>query len=147
MCSFVWGEVRGGDTSVPILICVALGGGENSPCVGLNNLYHCSFTLQTEQYIMRLVILEDYEQVSEWAAKYVRNKILKFNPGPDKYFVLGLPTGNKIHLSNNLQVALVVIPCNYRVRCKKYSLLLYIELSNSFLIDRKHTVNFQTQCL
>lgn len=59
---------------------------------------------------MRLVILEDYEQVSEWAAKYVRNKILKFNPGPDKYFVLGLPTGNKIVFSNNLQVALVIIP-------------------------------------
>lgn len=54
------------------------------------------FPLQTEQYIMRLVILDDYDQVSEWAAKYVRNKILKFNAGPDKYFVLGLPTGNKI---------------------------------------------------
>jgi len=43
---------------------------------------------------MRLVILDDYTQVSEWAAKYVRNKILKFNPGPDRYFVLGLPTGS-----------------------------------------------------
>lgn len=42
---------------------------------------------------MRLVILEDYDQTSEWAAKYVRNTINKFNPGPDKYFVLGLPTG------------------------------------------------------
>lgn len=42
---------------------------------------------------MRLVILESYEQVSEWAAKFVRNKILKYNPGPDNYFVLGLPTG------------------------------------------------------
>ena len=76
----------------------------------LNTPYHCSFTLQTEQYIMRLVILEDYEQVSEWAAKYVRNKILKINPGPDKYFVLGLPTGNTFLFSNNLQVALVIIP-------------------------------------
>ena len=43
---------------------------------------------------MRLVILEDYDKTSEWAAKYVRNTILKFNPGPDNYFVLGLPTGN-----------------------------------------------------
>ena len=43
---------------------------------------------------MRLVILEDYDNASEWAAKYVRNTILKFNPGPDKYFVLGLPTGS-----------------------------------------------------
>ena len=42
---------------------------------------------------MRLVILDDYDMVSEWAAKYVRNSILKFNPGPDRYFILGLPTG------------------------------------------------------
>ena len=42
---------------------------------------------------MRLVILESYDKVSEWAAKYVRNRILKFNPGPDRYFILGLPTG------------------------------------------------------
>lgn len=42
---------------------------------------------------MRLVILETSVEVSEWAAKYVRNKILKVNPGPDNYFVLGLPTG------------------------------------------------------
>ena len=45
---------------------------------------------------MRLVILDDYDQLSEWAAKYVRNRILKFNPGPENYFVLGLPTGNKV---------------------------------------------------
>ncbi|XP_022084528.1 glucosamine-6-phosphate isomerase 2-like [Acanthaster planci] len=42
---------------------------------------------------MRLVILDDYNKASEWAAKYVRNRILEFNPGPDKYFTLGLPTG------------------------------------------------------
>eukprot|EP00794_Sanderia_malayensis_P007425 gene7425-8247_t len=42
---------------------------------------------------MRLVILDDYDLVSEWAAKYVKNRINKFQPGPDKYFVLGLPTG------------------------------------------------------
>lgn len=42
---------------------------------------------------MRLVILDDYDFVSDWAAKFVRNRILGFNPGPDKYFVLGLPTG------------------------------------------------------
>ena len=42
---------------------------------------------------MRLIILEDYDKTSEWAAKYVRNRIKKFNPGPDRYFVLGLPTG------------------------------------------------------
>ena len=42
---------------------------------------------------MRLVILDNYDAVSMWAAKYIRNKIRSFNPGPDRYFVLGLPTG------------------------------------------------------
>ncbi|XP_076803488.1 glucosamine-6-phosphate deaminase 2-like [Clavelina lepadiformis] len=43
---------------------------------------------------MRLVILDNYDLVSTWAAKYVRNKIRAFNPGPNKLFVLGLPTGS-----------------------------------------------------
>lgn len=43
---------------------------------------------------MRLVILDDYDKVSEWSAKYIRRRILDFNPGPDKYFTLGLPTGS-----------------------------------------------------
>lgn len=43
---------------------------------------------------MRLVILDTYDAAAEWAAKYVRNTIHKFNPGPDQYFVLGLPTGS-----------------------------------------------------
>lgn len=42
---------------------------------------------------MRLVITENYPEVSEWAAKYVRRRILEFNPGPDRLFTLGLPTG------------------------------------------------------
>ena len=42
---------------------------------------------------MRLVILDDYDKASEWAAKYVRNRILQFNPTKEKPFVLGLPTG------------------------------------------------------
>lgn len=42
---------------------------------------------------MRLVILDNYDKVSEWAAKYIRRRIIDFNPGPDKYFTLGLPTG------------------------------------------------------
>lgn len=49
-----------------------------------------SFSLQDE---MKLIILDDYSQASEWAAKYIRNRIIQFNPGPDKYFTLGLPTG------------------------------------------------------
>ncbi|PIK36910.1 putative glucosamine-6-phosphate isomerase 2 [Apostichopus japonicus] len=43
---------------------------------------------------MRLVILEEYDKASEWAAKYVRNRILEFKPGPEKFFTLGLPTGS-----------------------------------------------------
>jgi glucosamine-6-phosphate deaminase len=43
---------------------------------------------------MRLIIAENYDSASEWAAKYVRNKIISFNPGPGKHFVLGLPTGS-----------------------------------------------------
>ncbi|KAJ8919615.1 hypothetical protein NQ315_002237 [Exocentrus adspersus] len=42
---------------------------------------------------MRLVILDTVDAVAEWAAKYVMRRIHDFNPGPDKYFVLGLPTG------------------------------------------------------
>jgi len=43
---------------------------------------------------MKLILLNDYDRVSEWAAKYVRNKIINFKPGPDRYFVLGFPTGS-----------------------------------------------------
>lgn len=48
---------------------------------------------------MRLVICDDYNKLSEWAAKYVRNRILKSQPGPDNYFVLGLPTGTVFSFS------------------------------------------------
>ncbi|XP_075995913.1 glucosamine-6-phosphate deaminase 2 [Genypterus blacodes] len=43
---------------------------------------------------MRLVILDDYDSASEWAAKYIRNRILQFEPSVDKFFTLGLPTGS-----------------------------------------------------
>jgi len=42
---------------------------------------------------MRLLILEDDNQVTEWSAKYVAKRIRDFNPTPEKPFVLGLPTG------------------------------------------------------
>lgn len=42
---------------------------------------------------MRLVILEDYDQASEWAAKYICNRIIQFKPSQGRYFTLGLPTG------------------------------------------------------
>lgn len=42
---------------------------------------------------MRLVILDDYKLASEWAAKYICNRIIQFQPTADRYFTLGLPTG------------------------------------------------------
>ncbi|KAH3842132.1 glucosamine-6-phosphate isomerase 1-like [Dreissena polymorpha] len=43
---------------------------------------------------MRLIIENTAADVGFWAAKYIKRKILDFNPGPDKYFTLGLPTGS-----------------------------------------------------
>lgn len=42
---------------------------------------------------MRLVILDNYAGVSDWAAKYIKKRINDFKPTEDRYFVLGLPTG------------------------------------------------------
>ena len=41
---------------------------------------------------MKLIILDHYSQASEWAAKYIRNRIIDFNPGPGKYFTGEHPT-------------------------------------------------------
>ncbi|XP_065226316.1 glucosamine-6-phosphate isomerase [Planococcus citri] len=43
---------------------------------------------------MKLIILKSAEEVANWTAKFVAKKINDFKPGPDKYFVLGLPTGS-----------------------------------------------------
>ncbi|XP_063591574.1 glucosamine-6-phosphate isomerase-like isoform X1 [Penaeus indicus] len=43
---------------------------------------------------MRLVILDDAGRVAEWAARYIIKRINDFKPGPEKFFVLGLPTGS-----------------------------------------------------
>lgn len=43
---------------------------------------------------MKLVILDDYDDVSLWAAKYIRKQIRQFKPDANRYFVLGLPTGS-----------------------------------------------------
>lgn len=51
---------------------------------------------------MRLVILDDSAGVSEWAAKYVAKRINEFKPGPEKYFVMGLPTGKFFKWKNRL---------------------------------------------
>lgn len=49
---------------------------------------------------MRLVIQDNADQVSDWSARYVLKRIKDFNPGPDNYFVLGLPTGKKTNKQN-----------------------------------------------
>lgn len=43
---------------------------------------------------MRLVITQDYHEMAEWSARYIRKRINDFQPGPDRLFVLGLPTGS-----------------------------------------------------
>lgn len=42
---------------------------------------------------MRLVPLDSAEQVSQWSARYIVDKINAFKPTAEKPFVLGLPTG------------------------------------------------------
>ena len=43
---------------------------------------------------MRILIHENYQQLSKWTAYYIANKIKKFNPTNETPFVLGLPTGS-----------------------------------------------------
>ena len=42
---------------------------------------------------MRLIIQESAEDVGEWVATYVSNRINAFNPTATRPFVIGLPTG------------------------------------------------------
>ena len=43
---------------------------------------------------MKLVILENYEEISRWTAKYITKKINDNRPTSDNPFVIGLPTGS-----------------------------------------------------
>ena len=43
---------------------------------------------------MRVIIQNNYEALSKWAAEHVIARINQFNPTPEKPFVLGLPTGS-----------------------------------------------------
>ncbi len=43
---------------------------------------------------MQVIIKENSQQVSSWAANYVVKRIHAFNPSHDRPFVLGLPTGS-----------------------------------------------------
>merc|ERR1712061_479975 len=52
----------------------------------------CQLTVDTVDR-MKLIIRDKSSDVTEWAAKYVIKRINSFNPGPNRMFVLGLPTG------------------------------------------------------
>ncbi|KAJ1359506.1 hypothetical protein KIN20_018263 [Parelaphostrongylus tenuis] len=41
---------------------------------------------------MKLIIEDTDEQVADFAARYVRKRINDYNCGPNRHFVLGLPT-------------------------------------------------------
>ena len=43
---------------------------------------------------MRLIILNQPDEVAEWVARYVAKRIKAFSPTATKPFVLGLPTGS-----------------------------------------------------
>ncbi len=43
---------------------------------------------------MRVIIQNNYEEISKWAAAYIVKKILEFSPTASNPFVLGLPTGS-----------------------------------------------------
>ena len=43
---------------------------------------------------MRVIILKDKKEIGKWSVYQIAKKILKFNPTPEKPFVLGLPTGS-----------------------------------------------------
>jgi len=43
---------------------------------------------------MKVVLKETYKDVSEWAAKFMCKHINEHSCDPNKYFVLGLPTGS-----------------------------------------------------
>ena len=43
---------------------------------------------------MRVLILENYDRLSVWAARYIAEKINTYKPTHDNPFVLGLPTGS-----------------------------------------------------
>ncbi|NQU55406.1 MAG: glucosamine-6-phosphate deaminase [Bacteroidetes bacterium] len=43
---------------------------------------------------MRILMHDNYLQLSKWTAHYIAKRISEFNPTPEKPFVLGLPTGS-----------------------------------------------------
>lgn len=88
-------------------------------------LYNSPLLCNNSRDNMRLIIMENADKVSEWAAKYVVKRIKEFNPGPDRYFVLGLPTGitiltfNYYYIANSLKN--IVIPSTNKKKKNVYT--------------------------
>jgi glucosamine-6-phosphate deaminase len=59
-------------------------------------LYRFQFGIKIREKgeIMRVIIQNDYENLSLWAARHIANRINEFKPTKAKPFVLGLPTGS-----------------------------------------------------
>ena len=58
------------------------------------HIFSCSSLQKAAVAVMKLIIRDNDDDVGEWAARYVKKRILDFKPSADKYFVLGLPTGS-----------------------------------------------------
>ncbi|MCE4563868.1 glucosamine-6-phosphate deaminase [Maribellus sp. CM-23] len=43
---------------------------------------------------MKLIIHNNYDEISQWTANHIATRINEFQPTPEKPFVLGLPTGS-----------------------------------------------------
>ena len=54
---------------------------------------------------MRLVIQDTSDEVAHWAARYVMKRINDFKPSADKFFVLGLPTGERIQTHEHRSIS------------------------------------------
>ncbi|KAB1282174.1 Glucosamine-6-phosphate isomerase 2, partial [Camelus dromedarius] len=94
---------------------------------------------------MRLVILDNYDLASEWAAKYICNRIIQFKPGQDRYFILGLPTGStplgcykkliEYHKNGDLSFKYV----------KTFNMDEYVDPNNAHILDGNAT-DLQAEC-
>jgi glucosamine-6-phosphate deaminase len=47
-----------------------------------------------EEDVVRLIIQNNYQELSRWTARHIAKAINSFNPSADRPFVLGLPTGS-----------------------------------------------------
>ena len=100
---------------------------------------------------MRLIIKDNYDDCSLWAANYIAYKIQTFRPTPKKPFVLGLPTGStplgtyreliKMHKEGKLSFANVVTfnMDEYTADTRKAIVILCTKISLSILIFPKLT--------